>query len=358
MIDYTNTTLHFKLENEIGAEGKNSKVYIAHDYQLNAHIIVKQISKTTFKDASKFFNEAKLLYTSTHPNVAPIQYATQDSDFVYISMPFFSKGSLNKLIDSRPLKISEIIKYSIDFLSGLHFIHTKKLVHCDIKPTNILLSDSNDAILTDFGLANNLNDDGLTTFEKFYNFHTSPEAFKSNMISHHNDIYQAGLTIYRMCNGNIYFKNQLNKYVDKTTGSFIPDKYVQAVLDGKFPDRTQYLLHIPQKLRNYIRKALAVNVTDRYNSVLEFLNDLSSIEIDYDWEFSPQPDKEQWFCSKEEKEYIITLSPIDDKSCCVKTTKKTQNNPSDRQITDYCNKNLKFDEAYKLIKDALSNKSL
>ena len=358
MIDYTNTSLHFKLDKEIGGEGKNSKVFIAHDWQLDANIVVKQIAKSTFKDDSKFFNEAKILYSSSHPNVAPIQYATQDNDNVYITMPYFSKGSLNQLIDSRPLKISEIIKYSIDFLSGLHFIHTKRLVHCDIKPTNILLSNSNDAILTDFGLANNLNDDGLTTFDKFYNLHRSPEAFQTNVISHHNDIYQAGLTIYRMCNGNAFFRSQLGRYIEKDTGVFQYDKHVQSVIAGKFPDRKAYQLYVPQRLRNYIRKALAVNVSERYNTVLDFLYDIASIEIDYDWQFAPFSDSNQWLCYKDDKEYNIVLTPVNEKTCCVKSTKKVHNSTSERQITDYCKKNLTFDDAYKLIKDALCNNSL
>ena len=212
MLDYTQTSLHFKILKDIGQEGKNSTVHIAHDHQLDTEIVVKKINKSNFKDDSLFFDEAKMLYSSNHPNIAPIQYSCQDENYIYITMPLFQKGSLNSIIDQRPLTVAEIVKYSIDFLSGLHHIHSKRLLHCDIKPTNILVSDSNDAILTDFGLARYLNEEGLTLIDKFYNFHRAPETIQSNIISHHSDIFQAGLTVYRLCNGNSFFKGQLNKF--------------------------------------------------------------------------------------------------------------------------------------------------
>ena len=183
MLDYTQTSLHFKILKDIGQEGKNSTVHIAHDNQLDSEIVVKKINKSDFKDDSSFFDEAKMLYSSNHPNIAPIQYSCQDVDYIYITMPLFQKGSLNSIIDQRPLTVAEIVKYSIDFLSGLHHIHSKRLLHCDIKPTNILVSDSNDAILTDFGLARYLNEEGLTLIDKFYHFHRAPETIQSNEIS-------------------------------------------------------------------------------------------------------------------------------------------------------------------------------
>lgn len=357
MLDYTQTSLHFKILSDIGGEeGKNSTVHLAHDNQLDTEIVVKKIKKTDFKDGSNFFDEAKKLYSSKHPNIAPIQYSCQDENFIYITMPLFPKGSLNKLIDKRPLSISEIIKYSIDLLSGLHYIHSNKLVHCDIKPTNILLSNSNDAVLTDFGLAKNLNDDGFTTVDKFYHFHRAPETLQTNIITHQSDIFQAGLTVYRLCNGNNFFKNQLNKFKEKD-GSFNNDKFLKSIYEGKFPERSSYHIHIPQKIRNYIRKALEVNPANRYNSVLEFLNDLASIEVDYNWQFIPE-NGNMWQCIKDDKEYVVNVVSISETEASVISTKRILTNPKERQILDYSTKKTTFDDAYKLAKKALNNNSL
>lgn len=354
MLDYTKTSLHFKILSDIGAEGKNSTVHIAHDYQLDAEIVVKKISKKDFTDASTYFDEAKKLYSSNHENIVPIQYSCQDDDNIYITMPLFPKGSLNKLIDLRPLKISEILKYSIDFLSGLHYIHSNKLIHCDIKPNNILINNSNDAILADFGLSRHLNDEGYSFLDKVYRLHWAPEYLQSQIVSHQSDIFQAGLTIYRMCNGNLFFKQQLSKFYN-SKGEFNNDKFATAVFKGEFPDRSYYQLHIPQTLRNHIRRALEPDPSNRYENILDFLNDLAKIDVTYDWQFLPEENKLFWICSTDEKEYTISLNKISEDIAEVKTTKRTS---TERRISDYCKDNITFAEAYKLAKEALHNKNL
>lgn len=357
MLDYTKTSLHFKIISEIGSEGKNSTVHIAHDFQLDTEIVVKRISKSDFIDNTKFFDEAKKLYSSNHPNIAQVQYSCQDDEFIYITMPFFHKGSLNQLIDKRPLKVSEILKYSIDFLSGLHHIHTKRLIHCDIKPNNILISNSNDAVLTDFGLAKYLNSDGYSIVDKFYHLHQPPEILQSGIITHQGDIFQAGLTIYRLCNGNAFFKRQIEKYFRKDK-TFDNDKFLSAVYNGDFPNRSDYFHHIPQTLRNYIRKALSPNPADRYQTILDFLNDLAKVEINYDWQMFPDRQGCLWVSSIDDKEYKVLVSPLQDGFAAVKTTKLTQIGAGERNISAYSKRKVTFDEAYKIAKQALNNNSL
>jgi serine/threonine protein kinase len=356
MVDYTNTSLHFKLIQDIGEEGKNSTVHIAHDFQLDTNIAVKKIRKSDFTDSTTFFDEAKRLYSSHHQNIVPIQYSCQDADHIYVSMPLFMKGSLSKKIDMVFLTPTEIIKYSIDFLCGLHHIHTKKLVHGDIKPNNILISDSNDGILADFGLARSLKEDGTTEVEQFYHIHRAPETLLSNLINQQSDIFQAGLTIYRLCNGNNFFKKQVQKYL--VGGKLDEGKFHQAIQTGKFPDRSFYLDHIPRRLRNYIRKALAPDPADRYNSVLDFLNDLAGIEITYDWRFSISTPGYNWVCLKDEKEYKIELKAIDGSRCSVKTTKRKIDGGSERNISQYTTAKIENAEAQKLVKEALHNNEL
>jgi len=355
MVDYTNTSLHFKILKDISNEGKNSTIHLAHDYQLDTEIVVKKIKKADFSDPKTFFDEAKKLYSSSHPNIAPIQYSSQDEENIYITMPLFSKGSLNKIIDTRPLKPSEVIKYSIDFLSGIHHIHTKRLLHCDIKPTNILVSDSNDAILSDFGLAKYLADDNTATIEKFYNWHRAPETLLSNIVSQHSDIFQAGLTMYRLCNGNNIFKKQLNRFVIE--GKFDSDLYSNWIVAEKFPDRTRYLDHVPQRIRNYIRKALVADPAKRYQSVLDLLNDLAGVDVPYDWQMTSKVDGATWECFKDDKLYRVDLTMKSSTDCEIKAIKKLSGG-SERRIIDYCSTKIDIKEGQKLIKEALNNNEL
>lgn len=265
------TNLNLELRCKLNDEGKNSCVYVMKDKQLNTDLVVKCVSKNDFTGADEYFNEAAILYEVQHTNIVKIQHATEDVENVYFSMPYYKNGSINALMKKKFLSVREIIQFSLDFLNGLHYVHTKGLIHFDIKPTNILISDNGKALLTDFGLSKYTNSKGLSYPDKIYPIHIPPEMIEGNLMSKKADIYQVGMTLYRMCNGNENFKMQLKKYPSQ-------DKFINDVLKGKFPDMKCFLPHIPKKLRKVIKTALKPNPDDRYNTVLDMINDLSIID--------------------------------------------------------------------------------
>ena len=214
-----------------------------------------------------------------------VQYSKSDQDYIYLSMPYCEKGSLNTLINNRFLTVKEIIQYALDFLTGLHYIHTKNLVHFDIKPTNIILTNSNRAIITDFGLSKYLNDYGFAEQNPVYLKHVAPERLKGTKVTNLSDIYQAGVTLYRLCNGNECFDNQVNRY---------KSDIAEAIKTEQFPDRKYYLPHIPPKLRKIINKSLSTEPTERYQTVLEMINDIAKIEIKSNWVYNVYKDSMTW----------------------------------------------------------------
>lgn len=302
------TLLRLEYGKEIGQEGKNSTVHIAFDPQLNANLVIKRIEKSEFTNEECFFSEAQMLYATQHPNIMPIKYATQDEHCIYISMDYYKKGSLNALIESKFLTVKEIIKYSLEFLSGIHYMHTKNLVHFDVKPTNILISDSDKAVITDFGLAKYLNTNGFATADKLYPFHIPPEAFEIGKLSTYTDIYQAGLTLYRMCNGNHWFKNQLDDLnITSITG------LASAIAENKFPKKNAFLPHIPDKLRKVISKSLTNDVTKRYETILDMLNDISGIEEHCNWVYNEYENKcSSWMMENETHRLELKLEYYED----------------------------------------------
>jgi eukaryotic-like serine/threonine-protein kinase len=150
---YQRADIYFDPTQEIGSDGKSSKTYIAHDSQLDAEIVIKQLAKAKLTYAPSFFEEAKCLYAGAHPNVVQIYYACQDNDFVYIARPYYKRGSIKGLINSKYMMVREIISAACQIVSALHNIHSKGLIHFDVKPDNVLLSDRGEALLSDFGLA-------------------------------------------------------------------------------------------------------------------------------------------------------------------------------------------------------------
>jgi serine/threonine protein kinase len=299
-------TLNFELKNNIGQEGANSDVFIAHDKQFDADIVIKRVPKKDFASPNDFYKEAKCLYASKHQNIVSVNYSCEDEDYIYMAMPFYSSGSLESLVKTKFLTVREILKYSIDFLSGLNHIHTKGLIHFDIKPTNILISDSDEALVTDFGLAKFTNIHRVAEQNMFYCFHTPPESLRTNQFTIQADIYQAGLTMYRLCNGTNVFKNQIGKLAVQN-GVFQKQLLDNAILAGKFPDRQLFLAHIPQKLRNIIRKAINVDPSQRYNNLIELLNELSSVDKNLDWKFEITPNELIWKLSLDNKTYEVEL---------------------------------------------------
>lgn len=201
------SNIEFIHQQEIGQQGANSRVFRTIDPQLGSQIAVKQIQKARMAHFDDYFREAQMLHASAHPNVVEVKFASHDDDNVYIAMPFYANGSLKSVLNQKFLTVREIVKISIEFLTGLQHIHFKNLIHYDIKPANILFDNSNRAMISDFGLAQWVNNVGVADVDAFYGKHLVPEATISGAATIQADIFQVGMTLYRMCNGEVAFQN-------------------------------------------------------------------------------------------------------------------------------------------------------
>ncbi|MBQ8998862.1 MAG: serine/threonine protein kinase [Clostridium sp.] len=271
------TNFNFEVIEKINSEGVNSALYIVEDKQLGSRFILKQIDKKNFKEFERYFDESKKVYNLKHPNIISINTASHDDEYIYITMPYLKRGSLHNLLNMRYLTLKEIIKYSLDFLSAIEYVHSRGVIHCDIKPNNILIDDNNNAILTDFGSALYLNN-GKARLKNVYYKHIAPEQCTNSLISKKVDIYQIGTTLYRMCNGNYEYDKQAKRYKDLNSLKV-------ACARGRFPVRKKYLPHIPKEMIKVIERCININPDERYDDVLDIMNDLASIDVNLDWNF-------------------------------------------------------------------------
>lgn len=330
--------IQFKKIKDIGNdEGKNSCVFLAKDKQLDGDLIIKQMDKESFK-ADEYFLEAKMLYANKHPNIVEIQYASQDDDNIYLAMPYYKNGSLNSLAMNRFLSVRDIIRYSLDVLSAVNYIHSKGLLHLDIKPTNILIDESGKALLTDFGLSKYMDENGIAKQQYNYCLHTEPEFYKNEGRTVQSDIYQIGLTMYRLCNGINILNNQCSNMHIMTTNDL-----EKKVITGKFPNRKYFLPHIPEKLQKVILKALQVNLKQRYDNVITMINDLCVIDNNLDWIFTGDNGHPY---IKQNGTYLYEIYVNNNNIICSRTR-----NDSGRKtnISKHCYENLEDEEVnYKL----------
>ncbi|MDO7850389.1 serine/threonine-protein kinase [Hymenobacter convexus] len=309
----TTASLDFELTREIGQQGKNSTVFVAHDKQLDAEIVIKKIEKARLPAIEEFFAEAKRLYDSSHQHVVQIKYACQDDQYIYLAMPLYARGSLKTLIDARFLTVREIIRYALQFLQGLHNIHVKGLVHFDIKPDNILLSDSNEALVADFGITGQMNQHGMAQPGLNYALNMPPEVFAQLVHSSTYDIYSAGVALYRLCNGNQVFYSQSSRYSTQ-------DELKEAIITGGFPDRKEYPAHIPMALRKAINKAMDIDQAKRPDTVLDLINLLSPIDQLLDWSFTPSSGQDEWTLETDSSIFSVIFTSNANRSS-VSTTK-------------------------------------
>ncbi len=299
-----NPQFNLEIIKKINSEGVNSALYLVKDTQLGSNLILKQIDKNNFNEVSRYFEESKKIYNLKHPNIININTASYDDEYIYITMPYYRKGSLYNLIKNENLSMRKIIKYSLDFLSAVEYIHNKEIVHCDIKPNNILISDKDRAVITDFGSALYLDSLGNARLKNVYYKHIAPEQCTNSCINKKLDIYQIGTTLYRMCNGNDEYNNQLKIYKDLNSIKI-------ACANGRFPVRKKYLPHIPKSMIDIIEKCIRVNPNERYENVVDIMNDLAQIHENLDWNYNKLDNNNFiWILEHENKMIEIQLYKI------------------------------------------------
>jgi eukaryotic-like serine/threonine-protein kinase len=280
---YKRAEVSFEQRQEIGHEGNNSQVHVAYDPGFDAELVIKTVPKARL-DVDAYFSESRLLYKSSHPNVVPLFYAAEDADSIYLAMPFFPRGSLNSALSATFLTMREVIRYATYFLSGLHNVHSKNLVHFDVKPDNILLTDRDEALLSDFGLAKKTDHGGFAEQDRMYIKGLPPEYLQHTHCDLRADIYQSGLTLYRLVNGNKRFYEQFDAY--GRDANFDRLEFRHDVINEQFPDRGSYLEHVPNRFRKVIATCLKSTPAERYKSATEIVSALAEIGgADLDWRY-------------------------------------------------------------------------
>lgn len=327
---YQKAELTFDVLKEIGQEGKNSQTFLVRDHQLDAEIVAKKIPKSKLHSPSEFFAESQALYMSSHPNVVQVHYACFDADHIYIAMPYYEQGSLKTLMAKGYLTVRQIVTLAIQVLAGLHNIHSKKLIHFDVKPDNILLSPRGEALLSDFGQAKQMNYSGIAVQDRLYGKMIPPEGILKDHFDRTFDIYQFGLTLYRMCNGDEAFYDQFAQY--GAAAAFDRDKFRFDLRNGRFPDRKFFLPHIPAALRKVVGKCLQTNSQDRYGSAIDVANALAGIDGNsLDWRFTQASDKKRWTKNENGTKYELVFHP-DQSTICHKSV----NGGTARRVGSMC----------------------
>jgi serine/threonine protein kinase len=253
--------------------GAFGEVWLAREEALGADYAVKLIRRDCILSTDSFFEEARILKELEHDHIVRVVEAGWMPDqSIYISMQYEPRGSAADEAGGAPMPMCRAVSLLCDALRGLEHAHHKGIVHCDIKPANILVGAKGEGKLSDFGLARHMKAGGAMP-PVFYLPHKAPEVAAGAEASVSSDIYAAGVTLYRLLNGDEYLPNFDGQLACE-----------QAIVRGSFPDRKRYRLFVPGALRTTVNRAMHVDPNKRYGSAHELRSALEQTTIRCDWQ--------------------------------------------------------------------------
>lgn len=195
---------------KIGSGGM-AEVYTAHDNLLDRKVAVKILHEAYRSDVEfieRFHREAKAAAKLSHPNIVSIYDVGVDNNDHYIVMEYVPGKSLkDKIRDEGALKISDAVTVAKDIASGLAHAHLNNLVHCDIKPHNILMTTDGHAKIADFGIARAVTESTMTYSGNVIGsvHYFSPEQAQGGTITPKSDVYSLGVVMYEMLTNRLPF---------------------------------------------------------------------------------------------------------------------------------------------------------
>jgi eukaryotic-like serine/threonine-protein kinase len=259
-------------------------VWLARDTGLETERALKIINKEKIKEEN-LFHEAQILQAAQHRNVVRI-YATDEwnDESIYIAMEYLPKGSLEDEAEGAYVDLTRARRLVIDVLRGLEHLHSNGILHRDLKPGNILIDNGNNAQISDFGLAIPADADFADSPLAQYNYvlHRDPRVIDGHAYDAQSDVYAAGVTFYRLVNGD--------EYLGTVDGVDLDDD----ILAGEFPDRTHYRSFVPRQLRTVINKAMQPNAAKRFRSAVDFRRAIEAIPVEMNWKERRRLDGVEW----------------------------------------------------------------
>lgn len=258
----------YEITEQIGKGGMAS-VYLATQLSLSRPVVLKimELAGNESDDAvriGRFLEEGRIVASLNHPNIITVHdIGVTDSNSLYISMEYIKGGDLKSRMGI-PFDPVEALNYLMQIGSGLKVAHEHGIVHRDVKPANILFREDNTPLLTDFGIAKQMDNDlDLTKTSGFLGSpnYISPEQAGGNEIDERSDIYSLGCVFYEMLTGvKPYYGKNVYKVVTQHLKAPVPE--------------------LPENLSRYqpfLDKIMAKDKEERFASAAEMMDGIKEI---------------------------------------------------------------------------------
>ena len=258
----------YKIQEKIG-NGGMATVYKALDQILNRYVAVKVLREefTTDEEFIKRFNaEAQSAARLIHPNIVSVYDVGQEYNIYYIVMELIQGQTLKQIIEEDGhLSWKWAVNIAIQIASALEMAHKNNIIHRDIKPHNIMITEDGVAKVTDFGIAKAVSNSTITAFGTTLGsvHYFSPEHARGGYTDSKSDLYSLGVVMYEMVTGKVPF--------DADTPVSIALKHMQE--EPVPPIKVNK--EIPFAVNQIILKAMKKDPNERYQNASEMIKDLN-----------------------------------------------------------------------------------
>jgi len=274
---------HHRILGKIG-EGGMGTVYRGKDEHLGRDVAIKVLPSGTLADESarrRFRKEALALSKLSHSNVEIIYEFNTEDGVDYLVLEYVEGVTLRQRLTSGALSEKEIVRLGLQIVEGLATAHEKGIVHCDLKPSNVMISPDGRVKILDFGLAKlaraetgiDSTDPSTLPSRAGGTFpYMAPEQLKGDPVDSRTDVYALGNVLYEMTTGRLPFVESL------------PTARMNEILHRPPPPPGRFRPDLSSRLEAIILKCLEKEAENRYQSAKEILIDLrrsTSPEIPY-----------------------------------------------------------------------------
>jgi eukaryotic-like serine/threonine-protein kinase len=269
----------YRLDAQIGRGGM-STVYRAFDTVLERPVAIKLMHREIAADSDqleRFRREARSVAQLSHPHIVTVIDAGEEPSTdghhpgvgtPYIVLEYVEGETLKEEIRREgPLDISQAIAYAIEIARALGAAHERLIVHRDVKPQNVLISDEGGAKITDFGIARTLTEEGLTVAGRVLGTtdYVSPEQALGQPVTGQSDLYSLGIVLYEMLTGEVPFHGDS------------PVAVAMRHVREQVPDVQLLRPDLSAATAQVVDRAVAKDLARRYPDVASMVADLEEV---------------------------------------------------------------------------------
>jgi serine/threonine protein kinase/Flp pilus assembly protein TadD len=281
------TISHYSILRKLGAGGMG-EVYLAQDTTLSRKVAIKFLSQNSVggeQARKRLVREAKAAAALDHPHICAVHEVGEEGGYSFIVMQYVEGETLASRIQRQPIEVREALDIAAQIADALAEAHSRRIIHRDVKPQNIMLTASGQVKVLDFGLARVVREGALiestAETESLLTVpglvmgtvpYMSPEQVRGEELDARSDIFSFGAVLYEMLSGR-------NPFQGASVGATM-----SSILTKDPAPLARYASDVPDELQRVVRKALSKDKEGRYQTIKDLLIDLRELKQELEFE--------------------------------------------------------------------------